>query len=535
MKKITLALEPHGMRLEVSEGASYLSAIRESGRFIQADCGGHGTCGKCRIVIQPAPSPGERDTDHLTPQEISQGIRLSCQHSVEDNSRAILPSETSEAKILTESVVSEQELARDQEEGYGIAIDIGTTTVVCYFFDLMSGTQIGSESILNPQIAYGEDVVSRLTYAIREPLGKTELQSKLWAKIEGMIERFLNTQGIALSDIHRISVVGNTAMHHLSLGLEVESLALSPYTPTLRKAYNTIGKEVGMSALQNTQMYFAPNIAGYVGGDALGFVLSRRIHENSSLTFGIDVGTNSEIVAVKNRKLLCCSAAAGPAFEGARITQGMRARTGAIEYVRIESIDEAPEISVIGNASPVGLCGSAILDLVAELRRIGLVDITGKLREGRRVIEMSSHGRSYLVRGPEDSQIRKSIFITQRDIRQVQLAKAAIRAGTEILASRTNSTPEQVETFYLAGAFGNYLRPESALEIGLLPPVDLSCIRPVGNAAGEGAKLVLLSKEEREEMNRIADSADYIELATAPEFKDLFYRATVLSPELGNL
>lgn len=476
-----------------------------------------------------------RDAEHLTPQEISRGTRLSCQHSVQNNSRVFLPSEASEAKILTESAASEQQFTREEEDGYGVAIDIGTTTIVCYFFNLKSGSQIGSESILNPQIAYGEDVVTRLTYAIRDLRGKAELQSVLWANTQGMIERFLDTQDIDVNDIRRIAVVGNTAMHHLSLGLDVESLALSPYTPTMREAYSTIAREVGMTALRNAQMFFAPNIAGYVGGDALGFILSQRIHQESSLTFGIDVGTNGEIIAVKDRKLVCCSTAAGPAFEGARITQGMRAQKGAIEYVRIHSRDETPEISVIGNIRPVGLCGSAILDLVAELRRIGLVDINGRLLEGERVVDVPSHGRSYLVREGEELRTMKPIFITQKDIRQVQLAKAAIRAGTEILASETRSTSGQIERFYLAGAFGNYLRPESALEIGLLPPMDLSRIKPVGNAAGEGAKLVLLSKEAREEMRRISESAHYIELATAPEFNDLFYRATRLSPELGSL
>ncbi len=444
-----------------------------------------------------------------------------------------MPTAKTETKILTESVTSDHLFEHDQEHGFGVAIDIGTTTIVCYFLDLQSGIQIGSRSTLNPQIMFGEDVVSRLTHVLRDVNGKKDLQVRLWSRITDLIESFFDDRSIDYRDLRRVAVVGNTAMHHLALGLDVKSLALSPYIPTMKESYQTSGDRLGLTSFAETDFYIAPNIAGYVGSDALGFILSQGIHEKTQFTVAIDVGTNGEIVAAKNKRLVCCSAAAGPAFEGARITQGMRAQDGAIEYVKIDSPDEPPEISVIGSRTPEGFCGSAILDVVSELRKVGLLDKTGRLLEGERIVELEDYGRSYLVRTVEETKSNRSVFLTQKDIRQVQLAKAAIRAGVEILAAYMMVPSVQIETLYLAGAFGNYLRPESALRIGLLPPIDLDRIQPVGNAAGEGAKLILLSSRMRKEMEQIAAAAEYIELASTPEFETLFYRATQLSPELG--
>ena len=257
---------------------------------------------------------------------------------------------------------------------------------------------------------------------------------------------------------------------------------------------------------------------GYVGGDTVAFILSQRLHERPEDTFGIDIGTNGEIVAISKGRVACCSAAAGPAFEGARVTQGMRAQNGAVEYVAIREPDEPPEVSVIGGIPPRGLCGSGILDAVSELRKAGLLDEGGRLRGGERVVDLPPHGLAYVIRFENEMETEKNIFLTQKDIRQLQLAKAAIRTGIEIL--------------YLAGAFGNYMRPESALRIGLLPPVGRSGIIPVGNAAGAGARLALLSDKARKEMEQIARSVEYVELAKEPGFDEVFYRAMSLTPDL---
>jgi uncharacterized 2Fe-2S/4Fe-4S cluster protein (DUF4445 family) len=532
MDKKVLTLEPSGQRVNVPKGKSFLEAIRESGSYVAADCGGKGTCGKCIVSILPTPCPTEADLEHLTEKQIQQGLRLACQHNVEQDTRVLLLSSSEAVKILTDGLVLESDFELDRERGIGVGVDIGTTTVVCYFMDLSTGSQIASSSSLNPQIAYGEDVISRITHVLREQNGIEDLRRSLWDTISKMIERCCENGDPTKETVRRIAVVANTAMHHIALGLDVEPLALAPYTPSMKHAHETQASNLGLTRIGNTSVYFAPNIAGYVGGDALGFILSQQLHKREGVTFGIDVGTNGEIIASSGGRILCCSTAAGPAFEGARIAQGMRAQEGAIEYVSIDKVDEAPGISIIGDVPPKGLCGSGILDCVAELLRIGLVDASGRLQKHKRVTELEKLGEAYVLRFPSEIGTEKHIVMTQRDIRQVQLAKAAIRTGIEVLMSEMEIGADSINAFYLAGAFGNYLRPESALRIGLLPPVKKERIIPVGNAAGEGAKLIVLSRAARSEMERIAQSAEYVELAQIPDFDDIFVRAMHLGTKL---
>jgi uncharacterized 2Fe-2S/4Fe-4S cluster protein (DUF4445 family) len=456
---------------------------------------------------------------------------LACQHTVSHGVRVILPDSVHDAKVLTDSV-SITGLEHDSEQGYGVAIDLGTTTIVCYLLDLSSGTLLDVDSSLNPQIAFGEDVITRITLAMRDRETQASLQDRLWQSVSKSISSLLDRQLIPQGQLTRIVVVGNTAMHHLALGLDVETLSLAPYVPSMVESHATRGGKLGLDGYGQTRMFFAPNIAGYVGGDTVAFILSQRLHERPEDTFGIDIGTNGEIVAISKGRVACCSAAAGPAFEGARVTQGMRAQNGAVEYVAIREPDEPPEVSVIGGIPPRGLCGSGILDAVSELRKAGLLDEGGRLRGGERVVDLPPHGLAYVIRFENEMETEKNIFLTQKDIRQLQLAKAAIRTGIEILIKHTATSTDSIHAFYLAGAFGNYMRPESALRIGLLPPVGRSGIIPVGNAAGAGARLALLSDKARKEMEQIARSVEYVELAKEPGFDEVFYRAMSLTPDL---
>jgi uncharacterized 2Fe-2S/4Fe-4S cluster protein (DUF4445 family) len=532
VEKIVLTLEPSGQRIEAEEGSTYLQVIRMTGNYVRTDCGGRGTCGKCTIHLIPSPQPTEADRKQLSDTEIREGSRLACQHAVSQGTRVILPDLAQDAKVLTESVTT-TELKPDREEGYGVAIDLGTTTVVCYLMDLSSGTLLDVESSLNPQIAFGEDVITRITLAIRDRDTQAALQDKLWRSVSESISLLLDRQLIPQGQLARITVVGNTAMHHLALGLDVESLSLAPYTPSMVASHVTRGGNLGLDGYGQTQMFFAPNIAGWVGGDTVAFILSQKLHERSEDTLGIDIGTNGEIVAISKGKLACCSAAAGPAFEGARVTQGMRAQNGAVEYLTIEEPEEPPEVSVIGGSPPRGLCGSGILDAVSELRRTNLLDQSGRLRAGERVVNLKPHGLAYAIRFADEFGAEKDIFLTQKDIRQLQLAKAAIRSGIEILIDHMGTSADSIHSFYVAGAFGNYMHPESALRIGLLPPVSRKKIIPVGNAAGAGARIALLSEEARNAMDHIARSARYVELAREPSFEETFCRAMRLTPQLA--
>ncbi|TFG14120.1 DUF4445 domain-containing protein [Candidatus Thorarchaeota archaeon] len=531
-----LILEPSGIRIVVDTSQTILDAIREAGHYVPSDCGGRGTCGKCKVVVKPIPDPSTADLEQLSISEIRDGTRLACQHQVGNAKRVGIPSQDMGAQILTDSLMSERLVADlGDTNDVGVAIDIGTTTIVCYFMNMGTGIQLGQKSAINPQIVHGEDVMSRLSYAIENPEGSTELQEQIWSKVEELIDSFLDEKGIDPRNITAGSVVGNTAMQHFALGYEVQPLAMAPYTPHKKESTLVRGTEIGLTRFLNVSIYFSPVVAGFVGGDALAFMLSRRMEDYSGVSLGIDVGTNGEMILSKHGEIFCCSAAAGPAFEGARIKDGMRAQKGAIEYANIRDAQSTPDLGVIGNVSPEGICGSGVLDIVAELRSIGQIDDTGRIHEGPRVEEHPKHGRVYRVADLGERNARREIILTQNDVRQVQLAKAAIRAGTEILLSKAGLKSSNIDAVFLAGAFGNYMRPESALSIGLLPPVSANRVIPVGNAAGAGAKRILVSSEERKRIENIAETANYIELASAEDFNSLFAICTRLIPELVEL
>jgi uncharacterized 2Fe-2S/4Fe-4S cluster protein (DUF4445 family) len=522
--------EPSGLRISVDDTVSVLDAARMLGLYISSECGGRGTCGKCHVVMQPMPPPTKADLTHLSEEDIEEGVRLACEHRVKRDTRVIVQQAAEKTKILLEGVSKGVEW--DVDEGYsdekGIAVDLGTTTVVAYLMNLADGLQIGQAAMLNPQIVYGEDVMSRITYAIREDKGALTLKSVVLAGLDDLVNALSESTGVSIDDIVRMSVVGNPAMHHLLLGLDVGPLGRAPYDPVIKDSLNTSGAVLGLDTAKDSQVYLAPNIAGFVGGDTAAFILSQRLDKTDETILGIDIGTNGEIVLSINGNLHCCSAAAGSAFEGATIKHGMRGQEGAIEYLRIEDATKAPEISVIGDVPPKGLCGSGIVDTVAQLRGSDLVTVGGRLQESERV-EVSSEGeRSYIIVEKGERNSERRILFTQKDVRQVQLAKGAILTGATILMESTGTDVSEVDRLLLAGAFGNYIDPVSALAIGLLPPVGIERVVPVGNAAGEGAKKMLLSLKMRGLIEQIVSKVNYLELATQEGFAEVFAKSTLI-------
>ncbi len=528
MPKHVVIFEPSGYSVSVDSATCILEAARSLGLFIPSDCGGQGTCGKCRVAFRPVPIATEKDQHHLSPSELAMGLRLACEHVVDRRTRIILL-QTGQAKILTSGKSRPMRSQRDPGlvGQKGVAIDLGTTTVVAYFMDLGTGVQLAQAATLNPQIAFGEDVMSRIDFATRAESDGKVLRERILSCIDELVALLLATAAFPPEAVSRLSIVGNTAMHHLLLGLDVSTLGLAPYKPLMRHSMASSAESLGLKSVGSAEAYIAPNIAGFVGGDTVGFIISQGLDSAEGTILGIDIGTNAEIVLAHNQKVVCCSAAAGPAFEGARITHGMRGQDGAIEHVHIASPECPPDLSVIGESSPRGLCGSAILDTVAELRRVGIVDARGRMYPSPRVTH-GEHGLCYVLTESEDSDTETRIVFTQSDVRQVQLAKAAISAGTSVLMEICGVRPKDIELLFLAGAFGNYLRPESALRIGLFPPIPPERIVPVGNAAGEGAKRLLLSTRERAHAERLIDEVDYIELATHPSFAQMFMEATLL-------
>jgi len=527
LKKRIVIFEPSGLRISVSQESSFLEAVRSVGLHLPSDCGGGGTCGKCSIVLRPAPEPTSIDEKYLSSNHLAQGFRLACQHRVKFDTRAVIPEPRRKAKILIDGLSRLESWEPDSgyEGQFGIAIDLGTTTIVAYLLALDSGIQVSQLASLNPQVIFGEDVISRITHAVREEHGSSDLKNKVVEEIDSLIESLVDVSKIILERISRISIVGNTAMHHLLLGADVKSLGVSPYEPTIRESIVTSSSELGLNSKHNIEIYLPPNIAGFVGGDTVGFILSQRLDLTEQIIVGIDIGTNGEIVLSNRGDLSCCSAAAGPAFEGATIRYGMRGQDGAIEHVAIEDLEKPPEITVIGDVTPRGICGSAIVDTVSEMRRMGIIDKSGRLQKiSSRISEDGDFGLSYLLVEVPSKSLK--ISFNQKDVRQVQLAKAAINSGVSLLLQEADIRVKEIDSVMLAGAFGSYIRPESALGIGLLPPVDKELIGQVGNAAGEGAKALLLSSQARKIASDLVSKIKYIELASHDDFQSIFLKST---------
>ncbi|MCX7796507.1 MAG: ASKHA domain-containing protein [bacterium] len=400
---------------------------------------------------------------------------------------------------------------------YGVAIDIGTTTIVAYLLDLKKG-EIDVASSMNPQAKRGADVISRIDYSIRG--GLQELRDLVVGEINRLIEELCNRQSIEPTDIYDITIVGNTTMMHIFLGVPPNYIAVSPYIPTFTRSMLLEASQLGIHINPRGKCYVLPNISGYVGADTVGVVLATRLYKGDGVKLALDIGTNGEMVLKDGDKLFACSTAAGPAFEGANITYGMRGAKGAIDHINID--DGKINVHVIGDVQPIGICGSGLLDAIAVMIELGILDETGKIvyPEGELIkdlIRKTENGLEFLLRANGGE-----ILINQRDVRELQLAKSAIRAGIEILLEETGRDYKDIDTVYLAGAFGTYLNPESAVKIGLLPPIPIGRIYSVGNAAGEGAKLALLDKDQRRIAEEISKNISYIELSSRRDFQEKF-------------
>lgn len=529
MPKRLVVFEPSGLRVAADASFTILDAAREVGLHITNECGGRGTCGKCHVFVEPAGRPTRQDIEKIPVTELGKGARLACRHKTSRAIRVILPQRAEEAKILTEGVAGHWELDSSLNGQFGIAIDLGTTTIAAFLLDLSDGVQLARAASLNPQNVFGDDIMSRITHVMREENGAKVLQRRVVNELNQLATQLIQAAGVDAAEVTRVAVVGNTAMGHLLLGTDVTSLGLSPYAPKIYNAVTQRARSIDLHIGESTELYVAPNIAGFVGGDTVAFILSQQLDSTDDVTIGIDIGTNGEIVLSNHGELVCCSAAAGSAFEGASIHHGMRGQTGAIEHVIIHDANSQAEVTVIGDVAPQGLCGSAIVDVVAEMKQAGLINTTGRILEGSPMVESNEKlGLFYRVWKSDEPKQRKRIIFTQKDVRQVQLAKAAIQAGTRLLLEEIGLGVPDIDRVLLAGAFGNYISPKSALTIGLLPRVDISQIIPVGNAAGEGAKGLLLSLESRAKAERIARDTRHVDLAAHEDFQSVFLDSIAL-------
>jgi uncharacterized 2Fe-2S/4Fe-4S cluster protein (DUF4445 family) len=409
----------------------------------------------------------------------------------------------------------------------GLAVDLGTTKIAAYLVDLETGRTLASEGIMNPQIAYGEDLIARLAFAKGDPSQAAILQDQVAKALNRVVAEMCTGVGAEPTHIVDSVVVGNTAMHHLFVGLPTEQLVRAPYVPAVASALDVKARDLGLHIAPGAYTHLLPNVAGYVGADHVAMLLVTEIAQAEGVVLALDIGTNTEVCLANHGEMTSVSCASGPAFEGAHIKYGMRAAKGAIEHVRL--VDDRVEYQTIEGAPPVGLCGSGILDGLAELRRAGILDARGKLGEHPRVRTSSDDGvREFVLVSEEERSGQPAITITQKDVRELQLAKGAMHAGIQMLLEEQGLAADEIDQVIVAGAFGTYIDVSSAIAIRMLPPLPLDRFRQIGNAAGMGAKLALISGSKRSEAQAIARRVGYMELATEPRFTRVFAQAMYL-------
>ncbi len=531
MDHFRVVFEPDDKEVLIHQGATLVEAASRAGIILTTPCGGKGTCRKCAVKLLPS----------------GQTV-LACQYSVHSDLRVTIPPESRfyEHKILEHgigpagdiepTIVNRHRNIAGQGPILGVAVDIGTTTVVAKLIDMADGRCLATQSMLNPQTRFGDDVVSRINYAQSQD-HLVELQKVIIDCINDLIRRLCRQSHVETSSLYEACVVGNTTMNHIFLAFPVEQLGRAPYRAWSVDAHDVPASQLHLDMNAAANVHCVENIAGFVGSDTTAVALAVNVESASETTLVIDIGTNGELVLGMGGKLYAASCAAGPALEGARIQHGSRAADGAIEAVVVNGDDIS--LDVIGNSRPRSICGSGLIDAVAVMCDLGIVDGTGRFvaREQlkhlpgpifSRILESNGQGAFCLAFDRKTSQ--PAIILTQRDIREVQLAKAAIRAGSRILLNRVGLRDSDIQSVLLAGAFGNYIRPASAIRIGLLPNVPLDRIHFVGNAAASGAQMLLLCDECRQRAARLARRIQYVEIAHEKDFTDVFADAMFLNP-----
>lgn len=441
---------------------------------------------------------------------------------------------------VTVTVWMDQEVIRVQpgyhETVYGVAVDIGSTTIAAYLCDLHTGEVVASSSEMNPQIVYGEDVMSRIHYTMNEPEGLANLNRAVIDGLNKVFRRAVRKAQAHTDDILEVVLVGNTTMHHLVLNLPPRHLGLAPYVPTLHRALDIKARELGLDVNKAANVHLLPIEASFVGADSMAVVIAEEPYNQDEQWLIIDIGTNAELVLGNRDRLLCTSTPTGPAFEGAHIEYGMRAAPGAIERIEIDVETLEPRYKIIGveewnTSQPAatgqvkGICGSAIIDAIAEMFRVGILDARGRFvaaKESER-IRQGEFGREYVVAWAGETSIGRDIPITMRDVRQIQLAKAALYVAARLLLRKMGL--ERPDKILLAGGFGSYINKTNAMILGMIPDCPLENVYSIGNAAGDGARFALLNKGKRREAVTVARSIERLELPTDPDFQNQFMLA----------
>ena len=591
MSKYKVRFLPQDVEILVEEGTNLLEAQIQAGLHPDAPCGGKGTCGKCLVNITECGEGVPAGVQKACATKVTGSMTVNLQsgggHSIllEGVQRKMkiasairsvnvtvpkcelggnlsdwkrLKMAVAEAAGLEEAAIPANmklvsslyqilndngyslnvvlcgneilDLRPADDPVYVMAFDIGTTTIVGYLLNIATGEEAAVASMLNPQSQYGADVIERSNYAISE--GVDKLSGLVHEALNELIEKAVKKAGISRESVYMISVVGNTCMHHLFAGVSPKALVHAPYNPTISEGLMLNASDVEMQIFPQGKVMLLPNIAGFVGADTIGVLLATEFDTLEELSLVIDIGTNGEMVMGNKDRYIACSTAAGPAFEGAKISCGMRGAKGAIDHVKWE--DGKLVCSVIGGGKPVGICGSGLMDIVTFLLETGIMDEMGRMVDedelekdealacAPQIIRLESGMKAFLLADASESGNGQPVYLSQKDIREVQLAKSAMAAGVALMADTLGVEIGDIKKVMIAGAFGNYMAPHSACGIGMIPGELEERIVPIGNAAGEGAKIAALNLEEYKRCQRISENCEFLELATHPDFQDTF-------------
>ncbi len=455
-------------------------------------------------------------------------------HAVRRLGKVLRENDFKVTAVVVDEVLIDVEGGDTSSTRYGIAFDLGTTTVVATLLDLSTGTPSAVRSMLNKQQPFGGDVISRISATMLDPDALGRLREAAQATLAELAAEVCAEAGVAPSQVYEVALAGNATMTHLVLGIDPEPLGVAPFVMSSKDFPELLAAELGLGAAAHprARAYLFPSLGAYVGGDIVAGMLASGMDRDKRLRLFIDVGTNCEIVLGDSSRLLSTAAPAGPAFEGASIRCGMRAADGAIEVVKISA--DGVALQVIGDVEPAGLCGSGLVDAVAELVAVGLLDASGRLLDAAgardrvpgladRLVELDGGERVFVLHwGAEDGDLEHAVYLSQRDVRELQFAKAAIATGWQLLLEEFGAQVADVQQVLLAGSFGSYLSAASAVRIGLVPKVPVLRIVSAGNVAGEGAKMALLSVREREGARTLLEEVRYVELSDRTDFNDLF-------------
>ncbi len=519
--------------IEAEESQTLLEILLQAGEFVDNPCNGMGTCGKCKVkILKGECTPLTREEKgRLKPEEIEDGVRLSCMTNPKSDLSVQLLQKKLEHKVLTTGKMPEFE--RDENlSGFGFAIDIGTTTVVASLVNLETGEELSNSSDINAQKHFGLDVLTRITYEFEHPdTGAKELQEAIVGSLNSMMIEACKQAKVNVKHVQKINVAANCTMMHMLLGVDARSIGTAPYKPAFREAQTLKAKDIGLKGADDCVLYCLPHVSSYIGADIVAGAYVCEMQKSTDNELFIDIGTNGEIVLAKGGKLFSCSCAAGPALEGMNISCGMRAATGAIEELRIKR--DKVEFDTIGDAAPEGICGSGILAVIRELIVTGIVGKRGvfvKLDDleetdwRRNHIRLNGTKRELVI--CEDPEI----IVTQSDVRQVQMAKGAILSGFMALLQEAEIEMEDLDKVFIAGQFGAHLSVDSLVGSGILPACVQDKLVYVGNSSKTGAYMTLLSEKVKKEIEELANEISYLELSNLENY-DRLYSDCMMFPE----